>query len=228
MAQTNATEAFKRLFSLLKWDQKDILRILSFAVLSGLFSLMLPLGVQALVGQLMGGRLSSTWLILTFLVVVSSFLMGIFGLFQMRLSEWVQQRLFVRSAAYFLSSMPKEVADGERRFWYERVHRFFDTLTLQKELPKVLVTASAAMLQLVFGFLLLLLYDFSFVAVSFIILAIAAVMLRIGFTRGLGYSLDESSEKYHVVRELEEFAQDRARQGAFAEPPYRQVTHQLT
>ena len=93
MAHTKANEAFKRLFSLLKWDQKDIFRILSFAVLSGAFSLMLPLGVQALIGQLMGGRLSSTWLILTFLVVVSSFLMGIFGLFQMRLSEWVQQRL---------------------------------------------------------------------------------------------------------------------------------------
>ena len=228
MAHTKANEAFKRLFSLLKWDQKDIFRILSFAVLSGAFSLMLPLGVQALIGQLMGGRLSSTWLILTFLVVVSSFLMGIFGLFQMRLSEWVQQRLFVRSASYFLAAMPKEVAEGERRYWYERVHRFFDTITIQKELPKILVTASAALLQLVFGFLLLLLYDFSFVAVSFIILAVAAVMLRVGFTRGLGYSIDESSEKYQVVRELEEFAQRRAKEGAYAEPPYRQVTHQLT
>ena len=57
MAHTKANEAFKRLFSLLKWDQKDIFRILSFAVLSGAFSLMLPLGVQALIGQLMGGRL---------------------------------------------------------------------------------------------------------------------------------------------------------------------------
>jgi ABC-type bacteriocin/lantibiotic exporter with double-glycine peptidase domain len=153
---------------------------------------------------------------------------GHFGLFQMRLSEWVQQRLFVRSASYFLAAMPKEVAEGERRYWYERVHRFFDTITIQKELPKILVTASAALLQLVFGFLLLLLYDFSFVAVSFIILAVAAVMLRVGFTRGLGHSIDESSEKYQVVRELEEFAQRRAKEGAYAEPPYRQVTHQLT
>lgn len=49
MAHTKANEAFKRLFSLLKWDQ-NIFRILSFAVLSGAFSLMLPLGVQALIG----------------------------------------------------------------------------------------------------------------------------------------------------------------------------------
>jgi ABC-type bacteriocin/lantibiotic exporter with double-glycine peptidase domain len=111
MSKTTSFEAFKRLFSLLNWDRKDILRILSFAVLSGAFSLMLPLGVQALVGQLMGGRLSSTWLILTLLVVIASLFMGLFGLFQMRISEWVQQRIFLRSATYFLAGMPARVPE---------------------------------------------------------------------------------------------------------------------
>lgn len=187
---------------------------------------MLPLGVQALVGQLMGGRLSSTWIILTMLVVLSSLFMGLFGLFQMRLSEWVQQRLFVRSAAYFMSVMPESVGPHEESTWYERVHRFFDTLTIQKELPKILVTSSAAFLQLIFGFLLLLLYDFSFVAISFIILAVAAIMIRIGFTRGLGYSLEESSEKYRIVHKIEDFARARF-SGGRPDAPYTEVTKLL-
>jgi len=226
MAKTKSPEAFKRLFSLLRWDHKDILRILSFAVLSGAFSLMLPLGVQALVGQLMGGRLSSTWLILTVLVVVSSLFMGLFGLFQMRLSEWVQQRLFVRSATYFMSVMPKQVPNEDQAKWYERVHRFFDTLTIQKELPKILVTASAALLQLLFGFLLLLLYDFMFVAVSFLILATAVVMIRYGFSRGLGFSIDESSEKYRIVDQIEGFARERSNNPDKL-PPYAEVSRLL-
>jgi len=226
MAKTKSSEAFERLFSLLRWDRKDILRILSFAVLSGAFSLMLPLGVQALVGQLMGGRLSSTWLILTVLVVVSSLFMGLFGLFQMRLSEWVQQRIFVRSATYFMSVMPAVVPEEDQRTWYERVHRFFDTITIQKELPKILVTASAAILQLLFGFLLLMLYDFMFVAVSFLILGIAGIMIRIGFSRGLGYSIDESSEKYRIVDQIEHFARDRS--GApNSPPPYESISRLL-
>ncbi len=226
MAKTKSSEAFRRLFSLLQWDRKDILRILSFAVLSGAFSLMLPLGVQALVGQLMGGRLSSTWVILTVLVVVSSLFMGLFGLFQMRLSEWVQQRLFVRSATYFMSVMPREVPEENQKSWYERVHRFFDTLTIQKELPKILVTASAALLQLLFGFLLLVLYDFMFVAVSFLILGIAGLMIRFGFSRGLGYSIDESSEKYRIVDQIENFARERSSNPG-ANPPYQDVSRLL-
>jgi adhesin transport system membrane fusion protein len=210
MSKTTSFEAFKRLFSLLNWDRKDILRILSFAVLSGAFSLMLPLGVQALVGQLMGGRLSSTWLILTVLVVIASLFMGLFGLFQMRISEWVQQRIFLRSATYFLSVMPTKVREEDQDTWYERVHRFFDTLTIQKELPKILVIASASLLQLFFGFLLLTLYDFMFVALSFLILSIAAVMIRFGFTRGLRFSLDESSNKYQIVDRIEAFARERS------------------
>ncbi|MFM6998613.1 MAG: biotin/lipoyl-binding protein [Bacteroidota bacterium] len=226
MAKTKSSEAFQRLFSLLQWDRKDILRILSFAVLSGAFSLMLPLGVQALVGQLMGGRLSSTWLILTVLVVVSSLFMGLFGLFQMRLSEWVQQRIFVRSATYYMSVMPAVVPEEDQKTWYERVHRFFDTITIQKELPKILVTASAAILQLLFGFLLLMLYDFMFVAVSFLILGIAGIMIRIGFSRGLGYSIDESSEKYRIVDQIEHFARERS--GApNSPPPYASVSRLL-
>ncbi|MEY2752594.1 MAG: biotin/lipoyl-binding protein [Schleiferiaceae bacterium] len=226
MAKTKSSEAFQRLFSLLQWDRKDILRILSFAVLSGAFSLMLPLGVQALVGQLMGGRLSSTWLILTVLVVVSSLFMGLFGLFQMRLSEWVQQRIFVRSATYFMSVMPAAVPEEDQKSWYERVHRFFDTITIQKELPKILVTASAAILQLLFGFLLLMLYDFMFVAVSFLILGIAGIMIRIGFSRGLGYSIDESSEKYRIVDQIENFARARS-EVPNSPPPYESVSRLL-
>jgi hypothetical protein len=122
--------------------------------------------------------------------------------------------------------MPARVPEEDQNKWYERVHRFFDTLTIQKELPKILVTASAALLQLFFGFLLLTLYDFMFVALSFLILTIAVIMIRIGFTRGLRFSLDESTNKYQIVDRIETYARERALSSS-SPAPYADVTNLL-
>ncbi|MGA0247901.1 MAG: hypothetical protein ACO3NV_04655, partial [Schleiferiaceae bacterium] len=88
--------AWHRLWSVVRNDRPTVWLILAFATLRGAFSLVLPLSFQALIGQLMGGRLSASWWVLFALVLIFSALMILFCLVQMRLSECFQQRRFFR------------------------------------------------------------------------------------------------------------------------------------
>lgn len=192
--------AWHRMWSVVRNDRPTVLLILAFATLRGAFSLVLPLGFQALIGQLMGGRLSTSWWVLFVLVLIFSGLMILFGLVQMRLSEWFQQRLFVRTAYFFerateLGLVPEAV---------EPSHRFFDAITLQKELPKLLLDVSTAVLQLLFGFLLLFLYDFTFVGAALLILGIAILMIRWSLSRGFNWSMEESQAKFDLTARLKQ------------------------
>ena len=79
--------AFDRLWTVFRNDKPTIFLILAFATLRGAFSLVLPLGFQALIGQLMGGRLSTAWWVLFFVVILFSGLMVLFGLLQMQIGR---------------------------------------------------------------------------------------------------------------------------------------------
>lgn len=197
--------AWRRLWVVFRNDTPTVFLILAFATLRGAFSLVLPLGFQALIGQLMGGRLSASWWVLFFVVLLFSGLMVLFGLVQLRISEWFQQRLFVRTAYFFERATQLQLptlAD-------EPSHRFFDTVILQKELPKLLLEVSTAVLQLLFGFLLLFLYDFTFVGAAVLIVFLAVVVLRWSLGRGFQWSMEESGAKFALTSALKSAESDR-------------------
>ena len=50
----------KRFINLLKLDKKDIYQVFFYAIFSGIVSLSLPLGVQAIINLIQGGRVSLT------------------------------------------------------------------------------------------------------------------------------------------------------------------------
>lgn len=55
---------FTRLLKLLELDRKDIIYVYIYAVLAGLITLSLPLGIQAIIGLISGGSVSSALFIL--------------------------------------------------------------------------------------------------------------------------------------------------------------------
>ncbi|MEM6803350.1 MAG: ATP-binding cassette domain-containing protein, partial [Bacteroidota bacterium] len=88
----------------------------------------------------------------------------------------------------------------------ELMNRFFDTITLQKGMSKILIDFSTAVIQLVFGLLLLSFYNSFFILFSFgLLVLVYAIFLNLG-RRGLDTSLKESKYKYKVAHWLEELA----------------------
>ena len=105
--KSNSTTPLKRFINLLKMDKKDIYQVFFYAVFSGIVSLSLPLGVQAIINLIQGGRVSLSWIILVTVVLLGIIFNGILRLMQLRITESIQQKIFIRSSFEFAFRFPK-------------------------------------------------------------------------------------------------------------------------
>jgi uncharacterized membrane protein (Fun14 family) len=98
---------FRRILQLLKFERKEIGAIYFYAILSGLIQLSLPVGVQAIVGFVLGASMSTSLIILIALVVLGVMVAGLMQINQMKIIEKIQQQVFVRYAFEFADRIPK-------------------------------------------------------------------------------------------------------------------------
>ncbi|MFE3870017.1 peptidase domain-containing ABC transporter [Flavobacterium sp. ZS1P70] len=199
----------KRFYNLLELDKKDVSQIFFYAIFAGLISLSLPLGIQAIINFIQSGRVSASWIVLIILVVFGVALVGILSLMQLRITENLQQKIFVRSSFEFAARLPKIKSEQlYNNYPPELANRFFDTMTIQKGTSKLLIDFSAALLQIVFGILLLSLYHPYFIIFGILLLFLLYFIFRFSYKSGLETSLKESKFKYKVAGWLQEMARN--------------------
>ncbi|MCF6128355.1 ATP-binding cassette domain-containing protein [Flavobacterium sp. AS60] len=204
-----ALTASQRLINLLKLDRKDISQIFFYAIFAGLVSLSLPLGIQAIINLIQSGRVSISWIVLVFIVIAGVALVGILSLMQLRITENLQQKIFIRSSFEFGFRLPKIKTDAlHNQYPPELANRFFDTMTIQKGASKLLIDFSSAILQIIFGIILLSLYHPFFIFFGVFLVILLYVIFRFSYNSGLSSSLKESKYKYKVVSWLQEMARN--------------------
>lgn len=198
---------YQRLLRLFNVDKKEIYHIYLYSIFIGLTNLSLPLGIQAIINLVQLGTISATWIVLVLLVVTGIIFSGVLQFVQLRITENLQQKIFVRSSFEFAYRIPrfKTFALAET-YTPELINRFFDTMTLQKGIPKLLIDFSAAILQLLFGLILLSLYNSFFVIFSLLLLALLIIVLYNTGKKGVKTAIEESKYKYKVAFWLEELA----------------------
>lgn len=192
---------------MLSLDKKEIGFIYIYAIFNGIINLSLPLGIQAIIGLTLANEISSSWVLLIVVVTVGTAVAGIMQILQVSLTEKLQQRVFARSAFEFAWRLPRlKLEKLTNEYPPELVNRFFDTLNVQKGLPKILIDFSQAILQIIFGMLLLSFYHPFFVFFGIGLSLILALIIRFTGPKGLTTSLQESDFKYKVAYWLEEIA----------------------
>lgn len=197
----------QRFWRLLKPDQKEIRNVYVYAIFNGLIGLSLPLGIQAIVNLIQGGQMNTSWIVLVTLVVLGVAITGILQIFQLRITEDLQQKIFARAALEFGFRIPRIRLEALYRYHApELMNRFFDIMSVQKGLSKILIDFSAASLQVLFGLILLSLYHPFFILFSLVLLLLVYVIFRFTAAKGLQTSLEESKHKYAVAHWLEELA----------------------
>ncbi|MFX6972914.1 hypothetical protein ABTH74_19190, partial [Acinetobacter baumannii] len=67
----------------------------------------MPLGIQTIISFVMAGSMSTSIVILIFLVVLAVFLNGLLQVRQMQVTEKIQQKIYVRYAMEFSDRLPK-------------------------------------------------------------------------------------------------------------------------
>ena len=197
----------KRFWSLLSLYKPELRQIYTYAVFNGFVNLTLPLGIQAIINYIQTGEMTSSWIVLVCFVLVGIAITGIFQVLQLRIVENIQQDLFARSALEFAYRIPKiTFLQLDKIHAPELVNRFFDTLTIQKGLPKILIDFSLAVFQIVFGLILLAVYSPYFIILGFALVFILWLIFQVTGPKGLITSLKESKFKYRLVHWLEEVA----------------------
>lgn len=188
--------------------ERDTIRyILFYAIITGLISLTLPLGTQAVFNLVSTGAVFASSYILIAVVVLGVLLGGILLIGQMKLVEAIEQRLFIKASieyAYRLPRIKAEAFEGENP--PELVNRFFDILTVQKGLSKFLIDLMFAGFQILFGVIVLTFYHPIFIAFGLFTIVMLVFVYMLNYRRALRTSIQESAHKYEVVNWLEQVA----------------------
>ena len=198
---------WQRLIGLLKLDRRDIKQLFYYAIFAGLVTLSLPLGIQAIINLIQGAQVSTAWIVLVVLVTLGVAFQGVLQLMQVRILESIQQKIFTRSSFEFAYRFPKIKLEELRNVYPpELANRFFDTLTVQKGLSKILIDFPAAALQILFGLILLSLYHPFFILYGLLLVALIYFIFKFTAKKGLETSLFESHAKYKVAHWIQEIA----------------------
>jgi len=205
--ETKQLTPWKRFISLLKLERKDIFQIFYYAIFGGFVSLTLPLGIQAIINLIQGAQISTSWIVLVILVTLGVIFSGALQLMQLRIIETIQQRIFLR-ASFELSYRFPKIKMSELRNYYppELANRFFDTLTIQKGLSKILIDVPTAILQILFALILLSFYHPFFIIFGILLLLLIFIVFKFTAQKGLETSLIESKNKYKVAHWIQEVA----------------------
>lgn len=204
---TEKTSAIRHFWNLVRLEKTDIFSIYFYATLSGLLQLSVPIGLQAIIGFVLGASMATSIYVLIGLVVLSVLIVGLLQINQMKIIERIQQRIFTRYAFDFADKIPKfDLYKTDKYYLPEKVNRFFDTLSLQKGFSKLLLDIPTALIQIFFGLVLLAFYHPFFITLIFILVFVFWLVLHLTRKTGLESSIKESVKKDEVVAWLQEIA----------------------
>lgn len=196
-----------RFWLLIKPDKKEIRNVYIYAFFNGLVSLSLPLGIQAIINLIQGGSISTSWFVLVAFVIIGITISGVLQIQQLKITEYLQQKIFTRAAFEFAYRIPRIKLEAlYNHYAPELMNRFFDVTSVQKGLSKILLDFSAASIQILFGLILLSLYHPFFIVYSLVLIILVYTIFKLTSEKGLETSLYESKYKYKVVHWLQELA----------------------
>jgi ABC-type bacteriocin/lantibiotic exporter with double-glycine peptidase domain len=201
----------RRFLRLLKAERGDIVTLLIFSIFAGLLYLAAPLAVDAVVSNLAFGGQAKPYVQAIVILAVALFgalaLQAVVSGFQYYISDIIQRRIFVRTAADLAYRLPRVKAEAlDDVHAPELVNRFLDVVTAQKSTALLLLDGINLVFGSLIGMLLLALYHpvlLLFVGVLLVLIIVITWLLGRG---AVDTSIAESRMKYDVVNWFEEIA----------------------
>ena len=200
-----------KFFDIIKLEKKEVTGIYFYAILSGLLQLTLPLGIQTIINFSQAaagiGNLPVSIVLLIIIVLIGILVSGILQVNQMKIVEKIEQSIFTRFSLEFAHKIPKiESSELYKNHLPELMNRFFEIVNLQKGLSKILLDIPLAVIQIVFGLVLLSFYNTTFIVLGLLLILLLFFIFKYTTKKGLIASYNESENKYEVASWLEEIA----------------------
>ncbi len=203
--------SLNKFFEIIRLEKKEVTAIYFYAILSGVIQLTLPLGIQTIINfsQAAAGNreLPVSIILLIFIVLIGILVTGIVQVNQMKIVEKIEQSIFTRFSLDFAHKIPKiESSELNKNHLPELMNRFFEVINLQKGLSKILLDIPLAIIQILFGLVLLSFYNSTFIVLGLLLILLLFFIFKYTTNKGLIASYNESEHKYEVASWLEEIA----------------------
>ncbi len=201
------SKTIHKIFALIQLDKAEVTDVYLIAILTGIIQLTLPLGIQSIISFVQAGEFSTSIIILIGLVVSGVFAAGYLIVLQKKITEKIQQKIYLRYAYAFTEHLPKiDIKRVQSYYLPELINRFFETTSLQKSISKILLDIPSATLQILFGLILLSFYHPIFIVFSVVLVMLLIFIIVITFKKAVETSLNESDYKYKLAAWIQELA----------------------
>ena len=187
----------KLLFNWLYNERKVISRIYLLALLQGAMYLAIPLGIQGVVTYIMAGYFSASLILLSSITILVTCFIGFFQIWQMRINETLHQKIFGSIASRISFYLNSNTSTDEV---FNKLNKFFEVVTLQKGISKILLDFSFSIISIVFGLLILPIYSSWFLIFTLLSGATFYFIIRYYGGKGIETNIRVSNEKYNLIK----------------------------
>ncbi len=178
-----------------------------YALAIGFLALATPMSVQFLINSVSFTAMLQPIIILGLVLLILLLFWAALSGLQFYVTEIFQRRFFARMASEVgMSLLNSQHRVFEEANQTEMVNRFFETIAIQKTIPKFLTKTFALLLQGMIGLILVSFYHPLFLVFSLIIVASLWLIWSRFYKQAIVSSFYESRRKYDVVGWLEDIA----------------------
>ncbi|MEQ1902697.1 MAG: ABC transporter ATP-binding protein [Pirellulaceae bacterium] len=207
IGQEDPVSPLTRLWRLVRLESSDVITVLIFSIVLSLLSLASPLAVEALVNTVAWGRYLQPIFVLSLILLTFLLFAAFLNSVVAYVVEILQRRIFVKlvdDLAFRVPRVNQTAWDGS--YPPEMMNRFFDIITVQKAVSKLLVDGFSVVIQTLVGLAVLAFYHPWLLGFD-IVLLVAMVSIIFLLGRGATYTaVNESKAKYAVANWLEEIS----------------------
>jgi multidrug resistance efflux pump len=192
------TKFLNEITKFLKADSTTIRQIIVFAVAIGFLELTVPFAVQVIINRLYTlyawEPLVSIILIVVFLLVIHASYLFI----RFQALEFVQRKLVVRITNSIVTTVVENPAYQKADY----LLRYFETVTLKKNIAKMLTGGIGFGLSLIFGLSILMVYHIYFGLLALFIVISHLFLIYYYHDRSSETAIYESKKKYEIAKAL--------------------------
>ncbi|MDH4152548.1 MAG: ABC transporter ATP-binding protein/permease [Nitrospira sp.] len=203
--QPNVFQVLRLLGRFIQLERRILVLVVSYALMIGLFSLVVPLTVQELVNTFSFAIQPVMIATLAMIMVVALTVVGAFKALQYYAVEVLQRRLFVRTAFAMAQKLPHLRFQGFR----PRVSNcFMETSFMQRALAVLLVDLIHVIVGGIIGMMMLVFYHPYFILFNLVLLLGSTVIFFVLSRGGLRTTIDMSHAKYDMLHWIQEISQN--------------------
>ncbi|MEC8418998.1 MAG: ABC transporter ATP-binding protein, partial [Pseudomonadota bacterium] len=203
----NLRETRKTLFSLLKPESGFFWVAIAYGVAISLMTLAVPIAVQTLINSIANIGSTRAVVILAVVLFLTLFISGIFSALRMRVMEFYERKVYARLTSQLgLKTIMAPHSFFEGRQNVSITQRYFDIMTLQKNIPSLMIDGFALVLQMLVGFTLVSFYHPALFAFNVVLLMTMYAVWKIWGRGAKRTAIELSHAKYDSAKWLHDIA----------------------